>query len=242
MECLEVTEFTKQKISSIASLKEIAGIRVPDSKVCREATELAWSLESPEVFLHSLRSFILAELIAKYRGTKHQTELLYVAQILHDIGLVPKHRSSTERFEVDSANMARAFLAEHGFSESDMDLVWDAIALHSSGSIARWKKPEVVLANAGIVTDVHGIYLQGLDAADVKAMLLAAPRTNFVERFLNDLAAVVAAKPQSTANTFLADVGWRMVPNFHLDNFVDEMRGPDPFVAFTDDAPLASKL
>ncbi|MDQ6825703.1 MAG: HD domain-containing protein [Candidatus Eremiobacteraeota bacterium] len=214
--------------------REIAGVSIPDSLVCRDATNFVRGCEHPEIFNHSLRSFILAELIGAARSSKHDTELLYLATIMHDVGLVAKYHSEWDRFEVDGANVARAFIAQHGLNEVQQDTVWDAIALHSSGSIARWKKPEVALANAGIVTDVHGVYLKGLDPAAVRAALRFAPRTHFVDVFLTDLAAVAQAKPETTANTFVADVGYRMVPHFRLRNFVDELRDDDPLIAFAE--------
>lgn len=229
-------EATSDRYCEVALIRNlpriIAGVAIPDSQVCRDATNLVRDCERPEIFNHSLRSFILAELIGATRSMKHDTELLYLATIMHDVGLVSKYRSETDRFEVDGANVARAFMAQQGLAEGQQDIVWDAIALHSSGSIARWKKPEVALANAGIVTDVHGVYLKELNPAAVRATLRFAPRTHFVDVFLAELAAVAQAKPESTANSFVADVGYRTVPHFHLTNFVDEMRGDDPLLAF----------
>lgn len=217
--------------------KEIAGIRIPDSKTCREAADLARTAEGAEVFNHSLRSFLFAELIGKKRGLKADSELLFIANIMHDIGLAPKYRSKKWRFEVDGANAAKDFLHARGFSPGDQETVWDSIALHSSGSIARWKRSEVALSNAGIVTDVHGVYLDGLDADAIRAILKQVPRTNFASAFLDALAEIARDKPESTANTFVADVGYRMVPGFHLSNFVDDMRGDDPFAAFAAKRP-----
>jgi len=37
-----------------------------------------------------------------------------------------------ERFEVDGANAARAFLKERGIATLQLQLVWDAIALHNN--------------------------------------------------------------------------------------------------------------
>jgi hypothetical protein len=42
------------------------------------------------------------------------------------------------------------FLATRGLSEERPEIVWDAIALHTSIGIANRKRPEIALANAGI--------------------------------------------------------------------------------------------
>lgn len=210
--------------------REVAGIRIPDSSLAREATIIARAAEPPEIFNHSVRTFVFAELIAQARKTKHDSELVYVASILHDTGLTHRYMSAGERFEVDGANLAREVLSRHNVAAGDADLVWDAIALHDSGGIARWKQPEVRLVNAGVSTD-FGAYLPLLKREDVVAVLRAAPRSGFIETFLNAVAAVAARKPEATGNCFVTDVGYRRVPGFHLTNFCDAVK-EDPFTSY----------
>ena len=76
-----------------------------------------------------------------------------MAAILHDLGFPighPPHSdviSKDNRFEVDGANAAREFLKrEAESSEWDkhrLQLVWDAIALHTIGTVVFHKEPEV---------------------------------------------------------------------------------------------------
>lgn len=122
-------------------------------------------------------------------------------------------------------------MQQHGIDERAQRIVWDAIALHSSGSIARWKEPEVALAAAGIVTDVHGTELHLLEAEDITQLLQAAPRANFRSAFLALLTELAQCKPRCTTSSFVQDVGYRLVPKSHLPNFVDEFRSADPFKA-----------
>lgn len=198
--------------------------------LAREATNIAADVEPPEIFNHSLRTFVFAELIAQARKTKHDAELVYVASILHDTGLTHRYMSEGERFEVDGANLARQVLNRHNVSARDTDVVWDAIALHDSGGIARWKQPEVLLVNAGVSAD-FGAYLPLLQRDDVVAVLRAAPRTGFIETFVDAVAAVAARKPEATGNCFVTDVGYRRVPGFHLTNFCDAVKD-DPFTSY----------
>jgi HD superfamily phosphodiesterase len=44
-------------------------------------------------------------------------ELVYVGAMFHDVGLLECHRSAHERFEIDGANAARAFLERHDLPE-----------------------------------------------------------------------------------------------------------------------------
>jgi hypothetical protein len=213
-----------------AAAATIAGISVPDTALAREAAALASSAEPREIFNHSLRVFYFAELLAKALKVDHDPELVYVAAILHDTGLSPKYMSPSERFEVDGANLSRRLLERHAVTERRADLVWDAISLHDQSGIARWKQPEVMLVSAGVGAD-FGAHLSSLSQRDVAAVLEAVPRNGFVPALLNAVAEFAKQKPGATGNSWVTDVAYRMVPGFHLDNFVDETRD-DPFSTY----------
>lgn len=210
--------------------KRIGGITIPDSTVAREATELARESLPLEIFNHCMRTFLFAELIAKANSIRHDAELVYVASILHDTGMSPRHMSDAAPFEVDGADVARSLLLRHGIAGARVDLAWDAIALHDNGGIAQRKAPEVVLVNSGVSADFGGS-LERLERADVRAVLAFAPRTRFIEAFLDASAAVAKRKPLASAHSFVADVGYRRVPGFHLPNFCDAVR-TDPFATY----------
>jgi hypothetical protein len=212
------------------SKTSIAGVTLPDTALAREANELARSSEPPEIFNHSLRAYLFAELIGKARHVDHDAEAVYVASMLHDTGLTAKYMSAHERFEVDGANLARSLLTRYGVSGVKPDLIWDAIALHDDGGIAKWKGPEVMLVNAGVGAD-FGAFLNLLARDDVIAVIKEAPRTGFIPVFLDAVAVVARRKPQATGNCFVTDVAYRMVHGFHLENFCDGVKD-DPFAEY----------
>src|SRR5258708_3196754 len=129
--------------------KQSAGISIPDSALAAEATELVRDTESDLLFDPSLRVYVFGALQGRRLGLNYDAELLYIGAIFHDMGLTEPYRSPDERFEVDGANAARRFLERHGVPEAEVDVVWDAIALHTTPGIPRWKKPEVALVTAG---------------------------------------------------------------------------------------------
>ncbi len=110
----------------------ISGVMIPDTKLAREATELVRDTEPPLLFNHSTRVYYFGSLAGKRRGLKFDSELLYVGAMFHDMGLTPKYSSKADRFEVDGANSARVFLHENSISPQDIDVVWTAIALHTT--------------------------------------------------------------------------------------------------------------
>ena len=88
----------------------IAGIKIPDSKMARDLTELIRDKEPDLLFHHSSRVFLFGTLTGQRRGLRYDPELLYVGAMFHDIALTEAYRDSQLRFEVDGANAARNFL------------------------------------------------------------------------------------------------------------------------------------
>src|SRR5580700_12219742 len=133
---------------------DLEGITIPDSKLAREIMELVRDTEAPLLFHHSSRVYYWGALAGKRRGLRYDPELLYAGAMFHDMGLTPRHSSRTERFEVDGANVARDFLKAHHIAPSDIDLVWTAIALHTTPGIPEHMHPVVALLTAGVEMDV----------------------------------------------------------------------------------------
>lgn len=206
-----------------------SGVVPPSGALAQEAGELARAALPVEIYAHCLRTFLFAELIAKAKRIDHDAEIVYVASIMHDVGLSPAHMSASRPFEVDGAEAAKALLERHGVGGDRSWLAWDAIALHDNGGIAAAKQPEVKLVNAGVNADFGAI--DDLTPAQVRDVLAAAPRGKFIEAFLNAAAAVAKRKPGACGHSFVADVGVRRVHGFHLANFCDEM-AVDPLQAY----------
>jgi len=73
------------------------------------------------------------------------------------LGLVDAFHTETNRFEVDGVDAARAFLRSNGIPEPKADLVWEAIALHTTPGIPQHMRPEIALTNAGVLVDGVGV-------------------------------------------------------------------------------------
>src|SRR5258708_4157355 len=108
----------------------VAGIRIPDSKLAREATDLLREYGASLLFAHSLRVYLFGAIRGRHRKLTVDHELLYFGAVFHDLGLTAKYRSSDHRFEIDSANAARDFLRANGIDESSAGQGRDARALH----------------------------------------------------------------------------------------------------------------
>lgn len=199
--------------------KQIAGISVPDSRLALEATELVRDCESQLLFDHSLRVYFFGSLRGQQRDWIFDTELLYLGAMFHDVGLTEKYRSPHDRFEVDGANAAREFLRRHEIAESAIDLVWDAIALHTTPDIPWHKRPEVALVTAGVEMDVLGSGFAEVSEDNRKQVLLAHPRLDFKKGIIRAFADGIAHKPETAFGNVKADVLERLLPGYVRPNF-----------------------
>jgi hypothetical protein len=204
-----------------ANQTTIAGITIPDSPMAVEATTLIRETTNPLIFHHSRRVFLFGSLQARALGITPDPELLYVAALFHDTGLVPPYRSDDQRFELDGADQARAFLLNHGFSEADALTVWTAIALHTTPEVPYKLAPEIAATTAGVETDVLGLRLTNLQATEIEAVTAAHPRPDFKRQILQAFTDGFKHRPDTTFGTVNADVLEHFVPGYRHTDFVD---------------------
>lgn len=199
--------------------KDFAGVRLPDSRMTRDAAELVRGILDDLLWNHSHRVYYFGALRARHRDRPVDPELLYVGALFHDVGLVEGHRSADLRFEVDGANAAAAFLSEHGLGQQDIDKVWDAVALHTTPGIPEHKQPEVAAVNYGVALDVVGQGFDELDPAVRDAIVAAYPRPDFTRRIVQAFGDGIAHKPQTAFGNINADVLERTLPGYVRPNF-----------------------
>ncbi|MGV3558719.1 HD domain-containing protein [Larkinella arboricola] len=206
---------------AINRLNTVAGIQIPDSTIATQATELLLEHGTEFIYNHSLRVFLFSSLNAQRRNLAHDSELLYVASVFHDLGLVPHYSSPDLRFEVDGANAARDFLKGHGIAPDKLQLVWDTIALHTTIGIAEHKENEVALMYSGVGLDVMGEGYEHLSAGHREEIVKAFPRDNFKQKIIPTFFGGFEHKTETTFGNIKADVCAYMIPNFHRKNFCD---------------------
>jgi hypothetical protein len=168
----------------------------------------------------AMRFWLFGVLLSESAERAPDAELLAVATILHDLGLTDRY-TAENRFEVDGANAARSFLKGRGISTQQMQVVWDAIALHTTRSIALHKEPEVVMTHSGIAVDVIGVGLDRIPQDKLRAVLTHFPRLALKNEFQACLCNVIRRKPTTSFDNFLRDFGSRYVDGFTAPSFVD---------------------
>jgi hypothetical protein len=204
----------------------IAGIRVPDSQMAKAATELVRDTETDLLYHHSRRVFLFGALSGERKALRYDPELLYVGAMFHDMGLMDSYASETERFEVDGANAAKAFLDSYDVSERDVDDVWDSIALHTTPGIPQHKRPTVALVTAGVEMDVLGLAYDDFTPEQRDEVCNCHPRgLKFKHGILSAFCYGTIRKPETTFGNVKADVLSQMDPTYERSDFVEMILG-----------------
>ena len=158
-------------------------------------------------------------------GIQPDPELLYVAALFHDTGLLTPYSDVQQRFEIDGADHARAFLEGRGFLSQAAEVVWNAIALHTTPGIPARMGPEIAATNLGVLTDAVGMGLDTLDPALVDEVIAAHPRGDFKNGFLQAFHEGLKHRPDTTYGTVNADILEHFDPDFRRGSMVERIAG-----------------
>ena len=172
--------------------------------------------------------YLFGEILGKRNGLKYDRELLYLGAVMHDLGLTEKFDSGDQRFEVDGADAAQTFVLEHGLSAEKAEIVWDAIALHTSSGIASRKQPEIALVHLGAGADLFGMGLEDIEPETIEKVVDDYARLGINTLAIKSLISQIKQKPQATALTWMADFGRCHVHGFTCPT-IEELIRNSPF-------------
>ncbi|MEQ9495647.1 MAG: HD domain-containing protein [Deltaproteobacteria bacterium] len=175
----------------------------PDSALCRAAAETCALHSSKALLGHCARTYAFGMALAAATDRKPDRELLYVASLLHDLGLTPAF-DGDDPFELRGAEAAYAWCIEHDVEERHAELVHEAIRIHTSLE-AEAREPEIALVHLGAGVDVIGYHLEDLDRSTVSAILDAWPRDGFKDEIVGLLGREAKKTPSSPLG-----VQWRI--------------------------------
>ena len=159
---------------------DLGSIRVPDSGLCKSASELLTSVSEPWLVNHCLRTFLWAAILGKKGQHRFDEELLFVASALHDLGLTSAGARLSPRnadcFAVEGAFAAEQFLAKHGVDHRRQEVVAEAISLHLNVRVSLSHGIEAHLLHEGAALDVVGGRFDEVSAATRNEVLGVHPR------------------------------------------------------------------
>src|SRR6266481_4593631 len=140
----------------------LAGLTVPETALVRDAIELSRNSLEPYLFNHVMRSWLFGVVLSLGAKPAPDPELLALSVVLHDLGLSDRY-AAADRFEVDGANAARAFLKARGISEQQLQIVCDVVR----------RKPATSFDN--ILRDFGSRYVDGFKTPSFADLFEGAP-------------------------------------------------------------------
>lgn len=179
------------------------GREPPDSELARQALAVASDASSPALLGHCLRCWLWADLFAQRDAVAFDSELLYVASVLHDLGLTDHYRAGpADRagcFAVHGGDVAKSLLLGAGAGETFGERVAEVITLHMNVRVPPTLGAEAHLLHAAANLDVTGSRTGELPSAARRAVLRAYPRDGFAAEFNALMHREARERPRSRA-------------------------------------------
>jgi hypothetical protein len=172
----------------------------PDSALARLAEERVREISAPVLYGHCLRTWAFAALFAQRDRIAHDEELLYLACVMHDLGLTETHdqRDSTAAcFAVEGARAAHELLCRHGEAEDRARTVAQAITLHLNISVPQRLGAEAHLLSKGVSLDTVGRRAHRLPATPIEDVNDRWPRDGFSDHLIQVTRRQADIRPQS---------------------------------------------
>jgi hypothetical protein len=185
---------------------DLERLTVPDSAAARAAEELAASAQPASLTNHGLRSYAWGALLGLAESRPFDSEVLYVAALVHDLGLLPAYDRGND-FEADGAAAAQELLLSVGWDAARADRAAQAIRDHWNGPEDE-SEVESLLLSYGTSVDVGGWRYDEFDRATAGDIVETAPREGFKELFVELVERQAAAKPWCHLAPLAADPGF----------------------------------
>ena len=187
---------------------------VPDFPACTNAVEVTTAYCSPALVNHSMRAYFWAAALGTARGVDFDAELLFVASLLHDLGLVEDFDSHRVPFEVAGGSVAWVFAAGAGWPAQRRTRVSEVIVRHMWPDVDPARGPGRVPAG-----EIHRLRHLGRGAVDFPVsfrdeVLARYPRLTLADEFLKCFQDQASRKPDSSAAAAIRnDLAVRMAAN-----------------------------
>ena len=172
---------------------------VPDTAASAAAFEVASAYQSPALLNHSLRAYVWAAAHGMTRGIGFDPELLYVAALFHDLGLVPAFDSHAVPFEEAGGHVARVFAAGAGWPAGRRERLAEVIIRHMQPRVDVSVDPEGYLLARATETEIIGTNVSDFSAGFRAEVLERYPRLDITESFLACFEGQAKRKPDSPA-------------------------------------------
>jgi hypothetical protein len=179
----------------------------PDSALARTAEERVRELSTSELYGHCLRTWAFSAMFASRERVAHDPELLYLACVLHDLGLTSAHDTKAACFAVEGARAAHRLLCAEGAEEQRARRVAEAISLHLNITVPPALGVEASLLSKGVSLDTVGRRVESMSAPALATVAARWPREGFATWMVAATDRQAEIRPQSRS-AFLSRLGF----------------------------------
>ncbi|KAF7503691.1 hypothetical protein GJ744_003369 [Endocarpon pusillum] len=228
-------------MSSQQGLPTIAGLTPPVSPFLPAVLSHIRGHTSLATVNHSIRAVYFSLLLAKklpsfsaaVSSSLINLETVSLALLMHDLGWATTKEllSKDKRFEVDGADLAVQFIEDQqqiqtaesatgqkaGWDKARLELLWTAVALHTTPSIAHHHpNPTVALVQLSILCDFFGPNLppplpkETVTVDEYRAIVKEFPRAGFKEDLVQIMCGLCREKKETTFDNFVSSFGRRL--------------------------------
>ena len=192
----------------------LSDVPVPDTAVATHAADAVAAYSSPALVNHCHRSYLWSAALGVSRGLTFDVELLYVAAMLHDIGLVAAFDNATLPFEEAGGHVAWMLGAGAGWPVERRRRVADVVVRHMWDAVDPAVDPEGYLLEVGTGLDISGRDAQLWPAQLRSEVLDRYPRLDLATEFLACFEDQARRKPDSAAGAAVrSGIGDRLRSN-----------------------------
>lgn len=178
---------------------DVAALLAPPTPVAARALDVLRAWSSPALANHCLRSWAWASLLAPTIDLEPDRELLFVAAMLHDLGVTDAFDAHAVPFEDAGGAVGTVFALGAGWDPARARRIGEVVERHMWTSVDPALDVEGHLLEVATSLDVSGVGLDRWDARELRSVTTALPRLDFSEAFDRVVHEQAGRKPTSAA-------------------------------------------
>jgi hypothetical protein len=179
---------------------QLDDITPPDTRAARAANDFAATYYSESLLNHCVRSWLWAVGFTRLEGRDGvDDELLYVAALLHDIGIVEAFDNHSLAFEDAGGHVAVALTTGAGWPRERRIRVHEVIERHMWPSVDPAQDVEGYLLEIATALDISGARPDALPLSFQDEVLAAYPRLALAAEFGACVTDQARRKPQTSS-------------------------------------------
>jgi hypothetical protein len=178
---------------------DVDALLAPPSPVAARALDVVRGWSSPALVNHCLRSWAWASLLAPTIDLDPDRELLFVATMLHDLGVTPSFDAHAVPFEDAGGAVGSVFALGAGWDAGRARRVGEIVERHMWTSVDPALDAEGHLLEVATSLDVSGAGFDRWDHSALRAVSAAVPRLDFSATFDGLVHGQAGRKPGSAA-------------------------------------------